>query len=69
MSVNSTINSPGRFANQFFRNLLCHFLSINNNIKFNYSYFNEFSDLGIYLYKDGSKVRVSYLNTSLNSSM
>ena len=53
MSVNSTRNSPGRFANHFFRNLLCNLLSINNNIKFNYSYFNEFSELGIDLYQDG----------------
>jgi hypothetical protein len=53
MIINTTVGTPGRFGNHFFRNLLCHFLAIKNNIKFTYSYLNEFSELGIDLYKDG----------------
>ena len=39
--------------NHFFRNLVAHFLSLNNNIKFTYSYQSEFNELGIELYKNG----------------
>ena len=53
--INTTINTGGRFANHFFRNLASHFLAKNNDLAFTYSYSQEFFNLGIELYKDGSK--------------
>ena len=54
MNINSTIGSAGRFANHFFRNIAMHFISQNNNIKFNYSYSEEFDKLGVELFKNGT---------------
>jgi hypothetical protein len=53
--ANTTLGTRGRFANHFFRNLASHFLAINNNLKFDYSYSREFFNLGIDLYKGGSQ--------------
>jgi len=55
-NINTTIGSGGRFANHFFRNMMAHFISKNNNIKFKYSYEEEFINLGVELYKEGSSV-------------
>ena len=60
--MNNTINSSGRFGNHFFRNLACHFLSLNNDIKFKYSYLNEFNELGINLYTNGVNTYNEYIN-------
>ena len=62
MYINNTINTPGRFGNHFFRNLVAHFLSLNNNIKFTYSYQSEFNELGIELYKNGTETYYDYID-------
>jgi hypothetical protein len=62
MSINSTVSTPGRFGNHIFRNLALHFLSLNNNIKFTYSYLNEFNELGIELYSSGLNTYDEYIN-------
>jgi len=54
MNINSTICSDGRFANHFFRNIAMHFIAQNNNIKFKYSYSEEFDKLGIEFFKNGT---------------
>jgi hypothetical protein len=51
--MNKTIhltNTSRRFVNHFFINMVCHFISINNNLKFEYSYFDDFQKLGIDFY-------------------
>jgi len=53
--TNTTIGTGGRFANHFFRNLTAHFIAKNNNLKFTYSYSQEFFNLGIELYKNGDQ--------------
>ena len=50
LTMNTTKNTGGRFANQFIRNMAAHFLAEQNNIKMEYSYFNEMKELGISLY-------------------
>jgi hypothetical protein len=62
MNINNTINTSGRFGNHFFRNLVAHFLSLNNNIKFTYSYQSEFNELGIELYKNGTETYYDYID-------
>jgi len=54
MFVNTTINTPGRFANQFFRNLVSHFICKKNNLKFEYSHHDEFKKLGIEFFDSGT---------------
>ena len=53
--MNSTINSAGRFGNHFFRNMVAHIISLSNNIKFIYSYYEEFKKLGIFFFTNGEK--------------
>ena len=43
--------TSGRFGNHFFRNMIAHLISENNDIKFNYSYKSELLALGFELYE------------------
>lgn len=52
--MNTSVGTSGRFANQFFRNLVGHFISKNNNLKFEYANHNEFTKLGIELFDSGT---------------
>jgi hypothetical protein len=49
-SINTTVGTSGRFCNHFIRNMAAHFISKKNNIKFRYSYYNDFKKLGIDLF-------------------
>ena len=53
--ANTTIGTSGRFANHFFRNLVSHFLTKNNDLVFSYSYSRQFFNLGIDLYNGGNQ--------------
>jgi hypothetical protein len=65
--INTTKETSGRFANHFFRNLAVHFLSKNNQIKFDYSYERQFFNLGIILYKTGANVYSENLEINDNN--
>ena len=56
LQINSTQHSPGRFGNQFFRNMVAHILAKNGNIRFKYGDFDKMCNLGIDLYNQGTNV-------------
>jgi len=51
--INNTLNSSGRFANHFIRNMYCHILAEKYDLAFTYSYYSEIKRLGIRLFVDG----------------
>jgi hypothetical protein len=52
-NTSTTLNTSGRFANHFIRNMASHILAKKYNLKFIYSYYNEIKELGIDLFIDG----------------
>jgi hypothetical protein len=52
-NISTTLDTSGRFANHFIRNMAAHILSKKYNLKFIYSYYNEIKELGIDLFIDG----------------
>jgi len=52
-NISTTLNTSGRFANHFIRNMASHILAKKYNLKFIYSYYNEIKELGIDLFVDG----------------
>ena len=64
--MNSTIDSPGRFGNHFFRNMVAHLISIKNNIKFNYSFYEKFKKLGIIFFIHGNNNPTSQNSLEIN---
>jgi len=52
-NISTTLNTSGRFANHFIRNMASHILAKKYNLKFIYSYHNEIKELGIDLFIDG----------------
>ena len=55
-NISTTLNTSGRFANHFIRNMASHILAKKYNLKFIYSYYNEIKELGIDLFIDGINV-------------
>jgi hypothetical protein len=77
--MNNTCGTNGRFGNHFFRNIIADGIARTNNLKFTYSYTEEFTRLGITLfsgentYKQTIKVMndncFSLINESSNCSV
>ena len=55
-NISTTLDTSGRFANHFIRNMASHILAKKYNLKFIYSYYNEIKELGIDLFIDGINV-------------
>jgi hypothetical protein len=56
ININTTIlhDGCGRFGNQFFRNMVAHFVCEKSHIKFTYGYNTWFNQLGITFFEAGS---------------
>lgn len=54
--MNTTINTPGRFGNQFIRNMACHFIAQKYNLRFTYSVHDWMKRLGILLFTKGRNI-------------
>jgi hypothetical protein len=52
---NDTNGTAGRFANQFYRNMACSFIAKRYNLKFKYSYEEEFKQMGIDFFTEGTE--------------
>lgn len=64
--INTTFNTPGRFGNQFFRNLAVHFIAKNNNLKISYNLNEKFNDLGIDLFSGSKTYDSEYIINDAN---
>jgi hypothetical protein len=53
-SINTTKFSSGRFGNHLIRNMFFHIIAQKNNLKFNYSHYEEMKEMGIDLFVTGS---------------
>ncbi len=54
--MNTTINTPGRFGNQFIRNMACHFIAQKYNLRFTYSVYDTMKQFGITLFTEGANI-------------
>ena len=54
--MNTTINTPGRFGNQFIRNMACHFIAHKYNLRFTYSVYDTMKQFGIVLFTEGANI-------------
>jgi len=48
--LNTTKTHNGRFGNLFFINMVCHFIALKYNLKFEYKYNEKFQKLGVELF-------------------
>lgn len=61
---NTNIFHPGQFGNAFFLGMMLHFISLKNNLKSKYKYFNEFKKLGIDFFTEGEHFHTDTLELS-----
>lgn len=79
--INTNIGTTGRFANQFFRNLVAHFISRIYDLHFTYSNLDKFTKLGFQFYNGNHNYKscqiinnrnfmniINYSNNSSNTS-
>jgi len=52
-TIHTSLYACGRFGNQFIRNVCASILAKKYNLKFQYSFFEEFLNMGIKLYTEG----------------
>lgn len=58
--INTSKTHNGRFGNLFFINMMCHFLALKYDIKFDYKYEESFSKLGVHFY-NGSQTYKEFI--------
>lgn len=61
---NCNVDSPGRFGNQFFRNMASHFIAKRYDLKYIYSCVEEFKSMGIEFYDNGKNTYNKTINLS-----
>lgn len=66
MYLNNNNKTSGRLCNHFFRNLAASFIAKKIDLKFTYSYLDEFNKLGLILYEGNQKYSKNVVLNELN---